>query len=95
MGTELTESPHSFDVGGQQIMIVHDLGEVSSRSVEGHAIVIHGCSHRADVRTRGNTLIVNPGEACGWLYGPPSAAILDLETKQVETLTLASAEWQR
>ena len=95
MGMELYESPHSFDVAGQQIMIVHDLGEVSARSVDSHAIVIHGCSHRADTRTRGDTLIVNPGEACGWLYGPPTAAILDLETKRVEILSLEGDEWRR
>ena len=42
---------------------------------------------------RGDTLIVNPGEACGWLYGAPSAAILDRDTRQVEFLTLDPAAW--
>ena len=39
---------------------------------------------------RGDTLIVNPGEACGWLYGTPKAAILDLDTKKVEFLIARS-----
>jgi predicted phosphodiesterase len=47
------------------------------------------------MKTRGDTLIVNPGEACGWLFGTPSAAILDLETKQVEFLSLDPTEWRR
>ncbi len=94
VGTELYESPHSVVVNGQRILLVHDIAEVGKRSLEEHTMVIHGCSHRQEVHTNDTTLIVNPGEACGWLYGQPSAAILDLETKQVELLTLDAAEWR-
>jgi hypothetical protein len=37
---------------------------------------------------------VNPGEACGWIYGSPNGAILDLESKQVEFIKLDGAEWK-
>jgi predicted phosphodiesterase len=37
---------------------------------------------------------VNPGEACGWVFGTPSAAILDLEEIQVEFLALTEAAWK-
>ena len=89
MGTELYESPHSMEVGGTHILLVHDLGEVNARSIEGHAVIVTGCSHAKDVRARGDSLIVNPGEACGWLHGLPTAALLDLETKEVEFVELA------
>jgi hypothetical protein len=46
------------------------------------------------MKTRGETLIVNPGEACGWLYGTPSAAMIDLDTRRVEFLTLSGSEWK-
>jgi hypothetical protein len=92
-GAELFESPHSFEVGGQRVLVVHDIGEVQPRSIEGHSIVVHGCTHQQEMKTRGDTLIVNPGEACGWLYGTPRAAILDLDTKKVEFLTLDPAHW--
>jgi predicted phosphodiesterase len=39
-------------------------------------------------------LIVNPGEACGWLYGTPSAAIIDLDTKAVEVIRLTEKDWR-
>ena len=39
----------------------------------GTSIVIHGHTHQQEMKTRGDTLIVNPGEACGWLYGTPTA----------------------
>ncbi len=87
-GGELFESPHSFAVGGQTILVVHDVGDVLPRSLDTHGIVVHGCSHQAEMRMRGETLMVNPGEACGWLTGAPTAAILDLETRGVEVIKL-------
>ena len=94
MGGELYESPHSFEVGGQRLLLVHDIGEVHARSIEGHAVVVTGHTHQRRASRRDETLIVNPGEACGWLYGVPSAAILDLDTMQVEFITLDGAEWK-
>ena len=87
-GGELFESPHSFTVDGQTILVVHDVSDVLPRSLDAHAIVIHGCSHQAETRTRGETLMVNPGEGCGWLSGTPTAAILDLATRDVQRVTL-------
>jgi uncharacterized protein len=88
MGMELYESPHSFDVQGTRILIVHDLGEVNRRSIDSHQVVVHGFTHVQETVTRADTLIVNPGEACGWLHGKCTGAILDLETKEVEVLSL-------
>lgn len=93
-GTELFESPHSFEVSGQRILLIHDIGDVQKRSITGHDIVVHGHTHQQEMKTRGDTLIVNPGEGCGWLFGSPSAAILDLATRNVEFLTLSGPEWR-
>jgi hypothetical protein len=46
------------------------------------------------MKERGDTLIVNPGEGCGWLYGTPSAALLDLDSRKVEFLTLNGQDWK-
>ena len=93
-GMELFESPHSFDIGGRRILLIHDIGDVHERSVSAHEIVVHGNTHQQEMKTRGDTLIVNPGEACGWLRGTPSAAILDLESRHVEFLSLGGSEWK-
>lgn len=93
-GAELFESPHSFEIGGRRILLVHDIGDVQKRSVSSHDIVIHGNTHQQEMKTRGETLIVNPGEGCGWLYGTPSAAILDLDSRQVEFLNLSGPQWK-
>src|SRR4249919_3991121 len=93
-GVELFESPHSFDIGGARMLLVHDIADVHERSVLAHDIVVHGHTHQQEMKTRGDTLIVNPGEGCGWLYGTPSAAILEVDTRHVEFLTLRGPEWK-
>ena len=87
-GGEIVGAPHSLEVGGRSILLVHDLGDALARSVEAHAVVVHGCSHRPEVRQRGSALVVNPGEACGWLTGVCSGAVLDLDTLTVERIVL-------
>ena len=52
--------------------------------------VIYGHTHAVDIRTvphasgSGQTLILNSGEACGWLHDRATAALLDLETLDCE-----------
>ena len=93
-GLEIFESPHSFDVAGHQLMLAHDLADVQKRSVQQHSVVVHGFTHQQSMKTQGDTLVVNPGEACGWMFGAPGAALLDLDTKQVEFLVLDGPQWK-
>lgn len=88
MGMELYESPHSFDVSGHRILLVHDIGEVHRRSIDAHEFVVHGFTHRQETVARGTTIVVNPGEGCGWIGGQCTCAILDLETGDVEVVTI-------
>ena len=88
VGTEIYESPHSFDVAGKRVLLVHEIGEVSPRSIESHDYVIHGSSHLQSEKKQGTTLVINPGEACGWIHGKCTAAILDTDTGEVENITL-------
>ncbi len=92
-GGELVGSPHSLELGGRSLLLVHDLGDALARSVEAHDVVAFGCSHRAEARQRGASLLVNPGEACGWLLGEPQGAVLDLEALRVERVGLG-ADWR-
>ena len=94
MGIELFQSPHSIEVGGRRLLLVHDFAEVLERSVEAHEIIVHGFTHKPEQRVSSGATIINPGEACGWLYGTPSAAILDLETKEVEFISLTEPAWK-
>lgn len=94
MGIELFESPHSFKLGDHSILIVHDITDVHSRSVAAHEFVFHGSVHQQEMKTRKETLIVNPGEACGWIHGSPTAAVVDLDTRHVEFIKLDGERWK-
>jgi len=87
-GAEIYESPHSFEVGGHKIMLVHDIGEINKRSIASHDFVIHGCSHKLEQTRRDRSLLLNPGEACGWLTGKCTAMVVDLDAGEVEVVTL-------
>jgi putative phosphoesterase len=39
--------------------------------------VIHGHSHNRGVERKGKTLVINPGELCGYLTGKSTIALLD------------------
>ena len=94
VGNEMYESPHSFEIGGRRILLVHDIGEVTVRSLRNHAVVVHAHTHQQEMRMRDESLIINPGEACGWLHGTPTAAILDLLELKVDFLALTEPEWK-
>ncbi len=93
LATELFVGPHSLSLGGSRILLVHDLGEAVDRSLEAHDLVVFGCQHRQETKSRGDAVLVCPGEGCGWIHGTPGAAILDLPSRQVEFLTLSGPEW--
>lgn len=94
IGLEIFESPHSFAVHGHQILLTHDIADVQKRSIQSHSLVVHGFAHKQSLKHEGETIVVNPGESCGWLYGTPGGAVLDLDTKQVEFLTLEGPQWK-
>jgi hypothetical protein len=62
---ELYESPHSVELGGLSILVVHDIGDVQKRSLAAHAVVVHGCTHKQEMRVRGDTMIINPAKPVG------------------------------
>lgn len=51
-------------------------------------VVVHGHSHRAFIMRRGETLVINPGEVCGYLTGSPTCAVYDTEAGEGRVLLL-------
>ena len=78
-------------MGELRIALLHGHEEELLRSLiscGAYDVVVHGHTHRASVRREGRTLVVNPGEVCGYLYGKPTLAILDTEELKVELVEL-------
>ena len=81
--------PYILELAGRKIVIMHEHQVVDALADSGHFdLVIYGHTHEPDIRKRGNTLIVNPGELSGWLHGTSTIAVADLATLSAELINL-------
>jgi hypothetical protein len=51
-------------------------------------LVVHGHTHQASVSSFGRTLVINPGEVCGYLTGFPTVALFDTRSLEGTILPL-------
>jgi putative phosphoesterase len=84
----LLPGPRSFTFQGKKFLLMHEPGSLDalagSNSVD---VIIYGHTHEIDIR-KGPPLIINPGEAGGWLRDKCTIALLELETMAVEVIEL-------
>ncbi len=91
LGAEIRGKFAEVMVEGLRIGMVHgEEGELlqSLINVEGYDVIIHGHTHKAKIYQKGKTMIINPGEVCGYLTGKPTMAILDTKTLNVKIIPL-------
>lgn len=55
---------------------------------EAFDILAYGHTHHHEIYRVGTTLVVNPGEVCGYLSGIPTVAVVDTEMREAEILYL-------
>jgi len=69
-----------LQLGGKKIALLHGIHEeiVNSLVESGfYDLIVRGHNHKAEI-IEGETLVVNPGEACGYLTGRQTVALIDL-----------------
>ena len=54
----------------------------------GFDAVVHGHSHEGAIVRKGKTLVVNPGEVCGYLTGKSTIAVLDTVKRAARIMEL-------
>ncbi|MCX7731864.1 MAG: metallophosphoesterase [candidate division WOR-3 bacterium] len=79
LGFEFHLQPALLELSQRRVFVSHQ----PLNSVPECDFYLHGHTHRQRYEP-GKPVIVNPGEACGWLSGVASVAILDLTTGTVE-----------
>jgi len=70
----------ALELGGKKIALLHGTHEDVVNSLVkcgSYDVVVRGHNHRAEI-VEGKTLLINPGEVCGYLTGRQTVAILDL-----------------
>ncbi len=50
--------------------------------------IVHGHSHLKGIQLRDKTLVINPGEVCGYLTGKPTIAILNTTKHEAKLIEL-------
>ncbi len=93
-GATIREGPYEIVIDNKRVIALHGFGStentlniIEALSLSGkYDIVLYGHTHRVDVRKVGKTLVVNPGECCGYLTGRKTFALLDTEKMDVRIL---------
>ncbi len=80
VGKEIVGNFAEVEDGNRRIALLHGHEDALLRAIitrGGYDVVVHGHDHKAKVEKRGATLVVNPGEVCGYVTGRSSFAVLD------------------
>jgi putative phosphoesterase len=80
-----------IDAEGFKIALLHgDETELLNALIncEYFDAVITGHAHSLSVRKKGKTLVVNPGEVCGYLSGKSTMALLDTEKREAKLIEI-------
>ena len=81
--------PFALELGGKKILLMHEPDNLDALAASGcFDAIVYGHTHETDIR-KGKTLVINPGEACGWLKGTRTIAIWDLADGDVQIMPLA------
>lgn len=79
-----------LEVDGRKIALIHGTTEAlvdALRESGKFDLVIRGHTHRMEV-TEGSTMVVNPGETCGYLSGEKTVVLLDTQDLSWEKVQL-------
>lgn len=79
------------DMEGYKIALLHgDETELLTAIIDSGYFnaVIHGHSHIKGIQTRGKTIVINPGEVCGYLTGKSTIALLNTASNEAKIVEL-------
>ncbi len=85
---DIVDGPRVIKVGERKILLAHSLDQVTDEHKAGVDLVVVGHTHVAQVKRDEKPLVLNPGEAGGWLYGKTSVAVVDTGRMSIEELSL-------
>lgn len=91
LGAEIRGRFTELIVEGLRIAMLHGDEEGLLRSlirVESHDVIVHGHTHEAKTYRKGETLVINPGETCGYLTGKATIATLNTQTLDVKIIPI-------
>ncbi len=84
-GEKIHRPPYPFNYMGKKILVLHEPDNIEILRSSGYFdLIVYGHTHEIDIR-KGRSIVINPGECGGWLYGKRTVAIFDFESGDVLT----------
>jgi len=79
----ITYGPTAIEHQGKKIFMMHEPYSLMPAESSGlYDYVFFGHTHEVVFRQHGKTLIINPGEACGWVRGVASCVLLEPDSNK-------------
>jgi putative phosphoesterase len=86
---EIRPEPFVLDWEGKRIFLTHVPRQIEDELFgETYDLLVCGHTHKAEVRRQGKSVLINPGETGGWLYGRSTVGLFDPETGRAEIIGL-------
>ncbi|MCS7095758.1 MAG: metallophosphoesterase [Candidatus Bathyarchaeota archaeon] len=88
---ELRGNFAEVQAGNVKIALIHGHeDELLKALINGQSfeVVVHGHTHMAEVYRKGRTLVVNPGEVCGYITGKSTISLLDTERLEAKIIEI-------
>lgn len=85
----ITQPPNLVEFGGKKILVMHEPNElIALTKSQFYDIVVYGHTHDPLVEKHKKTLVINPGECCGWVNGRSTIVVADLDKMEAEIIEL-------
>lgn len=79
--------PHNIELNGKKILVLHEPYEiVSLTKSQVYDIIIYGHTHNHVIEKHEKTMVINPGECCGWLTGICTVVVLNVDRIEPELI---------
>ncbi len=91
LNANVQEDIADIKVDGVKIALLHGSEEELLQELinaQSHDVIVRGHTHEAKTYHKGKTLIINPGEVCGYLTEKSTIALLNSQTKETEIIEL-------
>ena len=92
IGADLRGFFAKVNTTGLKIALLHGHDEELLQSLtesESYDLVVYGHTHRASIERKGKTMVINPGEVCGYLSGENTMVIYDLDIQKVDIVNIS------
>jgi putative phosphoesterase len=91
-GNGFHPGPFALEIAGRKVLMSHAFDELQGEIEERGKfdLVLFGHTHRPLTMHVGRATVLNPGEACGFVTGRPTCAVIDLETMAVRILEVGA-----